>query len=88
MKLKLYRSTVNVVYIPTGANAPISEFKHHVFTERPTKKMMSDKVSEELEKMGIDNILTIVPLSSENINCDIDDCHILNLATNIKSEVK
>lgn len=79
---------MNVVYIPTGANAPISEFKHHVFTERPTKKMMSDKVSEELEKMGIDNVLVNVPLYSENITCDIDDCHILNLATNIESEVK
>lgn len=79
MKLKLWRSTVNVVYIPTGANAPISEFKHHVFTERPTKKMMSDKVSSELEQMGIDNILSIVPLSSENITCEIEDSHILNL---------
>ena len=79
MKLKLWRSTVNVVYIPTGANAPISEFKHHVFTERPTKKMMSDKVSSELEQMGIDNILAIVPLSSENITCEIEDSHILNL---------
>lgn len=88
MKLKLYRSTVNVVYIPTGANAPISEFKHHVFTERPTKKMMCDKVTEELEKMGIDNALAIVPLSSEDITCEIDDSHILNLATNIESEVK
>ena len=79
MKLKLWWSTVNVVYIPQGANAPISEFKHHVFTEKPTKKMMSDKVSQEMEKMGIDNILAIVPLSSENITCDIDDSHILNL---------
>ena len=79
MKLKLWRSTVNVVYIPHGANAPISEFKHHVFTERPTKKTMSDKVSEEMEKNGIDNILAIVPLSSENITCEIDDSHILNL---------
>lgn len=79
MKLKLWRSTVNVVYIPTGANAPISEFKHHVFTEKPTKKMMSDKVSLEMEQMGIDNILAIVPLSSENITCEIEDCHILNL---------
>ena len=79
MKLNLYRSTVNVVYIPNEATAPISEFKHHVFTHRPTKKMMSDKVSEEMEKMGIDNILAIVPLSSENITCDIDDSHILNL---------
>lgn len=79
MKLKLWRSTVNVVYIPHGANAPISEFKHNVFTERPTKKMMSDKVSLEMEQMGIDNILAIVPLSSENITCDIDDSHILNL---------
>lgn len=79
MKLKLWRSTVNVVYIPPCANAPISEFKHHVFTEKPTKKMMSDKVSEEMEKNGIDNILAIVPLSSENITCDIDDNHILNL---------
>lgn len=79
MKLKLYRSTVNVVYIPAGANAPVSEFKHHVFTERPTKKMMSDKVSAELEQMGIDNILAIVPLSSENITCEIEDSHILNL---------
>ena len=79
MKLKLWRSTVNVVYIPHGANAPISEFKHHVFTEKPTKKMMSDKVSEEFEKNGIDNILAIVPLSSENITCEIDDSHILNL---------
>lgn len=79
MKLKLWRSTVNVVYIPQGANDPISEFKHHVFTERPTKKIMSDKVSEEMEQMGIDNILAIVPLSSENITCDIEDSHILNL---------
>ena len=79
MKLKLWRSTVNVVYIPQGANAPISEFKHHVFTEKPTKKMMSDKVSLEMEQMGIDNILAIVPLSSENITCEIDDRHILNL---------
>ena len=79
MKLKLWRSTVNVVYIPSGANAPISEFKHHVFTEKPTKKMMSDKVSEEMEKNGIDNILAIVPLSSENITCEIEDSHILNL---------
>lgn len=79
MKLKLWRSTVNVVYIPHGANAPISEFKHHVFTEKPTKKMMSDKVSEEMEKNGIDNILAIVPLSSENITCEIEDSHILNL---------
>ena len=70
---------MNVVYIPPGANAPISEFKHHVFTEKPTKKMMSDKVSEEMEKNGFDNILAIVPLSSENITCDIDDSHILNL---------
>ena len=38
MKLKLWRSTVNVVYIPPGANAPISEFKHHVFTEKPTEE--------------------------------------------------
>lgn len=88
MKLKLWRSTVNVVYIPHGANAPISEFKHHVFTEKPTKKMMSDKASEELEKNGIDNILAIVPLSSENITCGIDDNHILNLATKIESEEK
>ena len=80
MKLKLWRSTVNVVYIPNGANAPISEFKHHVFTEKPTKKMMSDKVSQEMEKNGIDNILAIVPLSSENITCEIEDSHILNLA--------
>ena len=88
MKLKLWRSTVNVVYIPQGANAPISEFKHHVFTEKkPTKKMMADKVSEEMEKNGIDNILAIVPLSSENITCDIDDSHILNLAK-IESEEK
>ena len=79
MKLKLWRSTVNAVYIPNGANAPISEFKHHVFTEKPTKKMMSDKTSEEMEKNGIDNILAIVPLSSENITCEIDDSHILNL---------
>lgn len=79
MKLKLWRSTVNAVYIPSGATAPISEFKHHVFTERPTKKMMSDKVSEEMEKNGIDNILAIVPLSSENITCEIEDSHILNL---------
>ena len=79
MKLKLWRSTVNVVYIPPSANAPISEFKHHVFTEKPSKKMMSDKASEEMEKNGIDNILAIVPLSSENITCDIDDSHILNL---------
>ena len=70
---------MNVVYIPQGGNAPISEFKHHVFTEKPTKKMMSDKVSEEMEKNGIDNILAIVPLSSENITCEIDDSHILNL---------
>ena len=88
MKLKLWRSTVNVVYIPHGANAPISEFKHHVFTEKPTKKMMSDKASEELEKNGIDNILAIVPLSSENITCGIDDNHILNLATKIEMEDK
>ena len=87
MKLKLWRSTVNVVYIPQGANAPISEFKHHLFTEKPTKKMMSDKVSLEMEQMGIDNILAIVPLSSENITCDIDDSHILNLAK-IQSEEK
>ena len=80
MKLKLWRSTVNVVYIPPGANAPISEFKHHVFTEKPTKKIMADKVSEEMEKTGIDNILAIVPLSSENITCEIEDSHILNLA--------
>lgn len=79
MKLKLWRSTVNVVYIPQGANAPISEFKHHVFTEKPTKKIMADKVSQEMEKNGIDNILTIVPLSSENITCEIGDSHILNL---------
>ena len=79
MKLKLWRSTMNVVYIPPGANAPISEFKHHVFTEKPTKKMMSDKVLEEMEKNGIDNILAIVPLSSENITCEIEDSHILNL---------
>ena len=79
MKLKLWRSTVNVVYIPPGASVPISEFKHHVFTERPTKKMMSDKVSAELEQIGIDNILAIVPLSSENITCEIEDSHILNL---------
>lgn len=79
MKLKLWRSTVNVVYIPQGSNAPISEFKHHVFTEKPTKKMMSDKVSLEMEQIGIDNILAIVPLSSENITCEIDDSHILNL---------
>ena len=70
---------MNAVYIPNGANAPISEFKHHVFTEKPTKKMMSDKVSEEFEKNGIDNILAIVPLSSENITCEIEDSHILNL---------
>ena len=87
MKLKLWRSTVNVVYIPHGANAPISEFKHHKKKKKPTKKMMSDKVSEEMEKNGIDNILAIVPLSSENITCDIDDSHILNLAR-IESEVK
>ena len=87
MKLKLWRSTVNVVYIPHGANAPISEFKHHVFTEKPTKKIMSDKVSEELEKNGIDNILAIVPLSSENITCEIEDSHILNLVKT-ESEVK
>ena len=79
MKLKLWRSTVNAVYIPPGATAPISEFKHHVFTEKPTKKMMSDKVSQEMEKNGIDNILAIVPLSSENITCEIEDSHILNL---------
>ena len=85
MKLKLWRSTVNVVYIPPSANAPISEFKHHVFTEKPSKKMMSDKASEEMEKNGIDNILAIVPLSSENITCDIDDSHILNSAK-IESE--
>lgn len=70
---------MNVVYIPHGANAPISEFKHHVFTEKPTKKMMADKVSEEFEKNGVDNILAIVPLSSENITCEIEDSHILNL---------
>ena len=87
MKLKLWRSTVNVVYIPHGANAPISEFKHHVFTEKPTKKMMSDKVSQEMEKNGIDNILAIVPLSSENITCEIEDSHILNLVKT-ESEVK
>ena len=87
MKLKLWRSTVNVVYIPQGANAPISEFKHHVFTEKPTKKMMSDKVSQEMEKNGIDNILAIVPLSSENITCEIEDSHILNLVKT-ESEVK
>lgn len=87
MRLNLYRSTVNVVYIPTGANAPISEFKHHLFTSRPTKKMMSDKALEEMEKNGIDNILAIVPLSSENIDCDIEDSHILNLAK-IESEEK
>ena len=87
MKLKLWRSTVNVVYIPSGANAPISEFKHHVFTEKPTKKMMSNKVSEEMEKNGIDNILAIVPLSRENITCDIEDSHILNLVK-IESEDK
>ena len=87
MKLKLWRSTANVVYIPPGANAPISEFKHHVFMEKPTKKMMSDKVSEELEKNGIDNILAIVPLSSENITCEIEDSHILNLVKT-ESEVK
>ena len=87
MKMKLWRSTVNVVYIPQGATAPISEFKHHVFTKLPTKKMMSDKATEELEKNGIDNILAIVPLSSENITCDIEDSHILNLAK-IESEVK
>ena len=79
MKLKLWRSTVNVVYIPSGANAPISEFKHHVFTEKPTKKMMYDKASLEMEQMGIDNILAIVPVSSENITCEIEDSHILNL---------
>ena len=78
---------MNVVYIPPGANAPISEFKHHVFTEKPTKKMMSDKATEELEKNGIDNILAIVPLSSENITCEIEDSHILNLAK-IESEDK
>ena len=33
----------------------------------------------EMEKNGIDNILAIVPLSSENITCEIDDSHILNL---------
>ena len=79
MKLKLWRSTVNVVWIPNGGNAPISEFRHHVFTEKPTKKMMADKVSEEFENIGIDNILAIVPLSSENITCEIEDSHILNL---------
>lgn len=88
MKLNLYRSTVNVVYIPNGANAPISEFKHHLFTSRPTKKMMSDKALEEMEKNAIDNILAIVPLSSENIACDIEDSHILNMANYIESEVK
>ena len=88
MKLKLFRSTVNVVYIPKDASSPISEFKHHVFTERPTKKMMTDKASEELEKLGIDNVLAIVPLSSENITCEIDDSHILNLAKNVESEEK
>ena len=41
--------------------------------------MMSDKVSSEMEQIGIDNILAIVPLSSENITCEIDDSHILNL---------
>lgn len=87
MKLKLWRSTVNVVYIPQGANAPISEFKHHVFTERPTKKMMSDKASEEMEKNAIDNILAIVPLSSENITCEIDDSHILNLVKTESEEM-
>ena len=87
MKLKLYRSTVNVVYIPPYGNAPISEFKHHLFTSRPTKKMMSDKALEEMEKNAIDNILAIVPLSSENITCDIDDSHILNLVKT-ESEVK
>lgn len=50
--------------------------------------MMSDKVSAELEQMGIDNILAIIPLSSENITWDIDDSHILNLVNNIESEVK
>lgn len=79
MKVKLWRSTVNVIYIPQGANSPISEFKHHVFLEKPTKKIMSDKALEELEQIGIDNILGIVPLSSEIINGDIDDSHILNL---------
>ena len=87
MKLKLWRSTVNVVYIPQGANAPISEFKHHIFTERPTKKMMSDKVSLEMEQMGIDNILAIVPLSSENITCEIDDSHI-SILVKTESEEK
>ena len=87
MKLKLWRSTVNVVWIPNGGNSPISEFRHHVFTEKPTKKMMSDKASEELENNGIDNILAIVPLSSENITCEIDDSHILNLVKT-ESEVK
>ncbi len=87
MKLKLWRSTVNVVYIPPGANSPISEFKHHVFTEKPTRKMMADKVSDEMEKNGIDNILAIVPLSSDRLICDIEDSHILNLANYIESEV-
>ena len=88
MILKLYDATVNVVYIPYGQKSPVSEFKHYLFTQRPTKKMMSDKATEELEKNGIDNILAIVPLSSENITCGIDDNHILNLATKIESEEK
>ena len=88
MILKLYDATVNVVYIPYGQKSPVSEFKHYLFTQRPTKKMMSDKVSQEMEMNGIDNILSIVPLSSENITCEIDDSHILNLATIIESEVK
>ena len=88
MILKLYDATVNVVYIPYGQKSPVSEFKHHVFTEKPTRKMMADKVSDEIEKNGIDNILAIVPLSSENITCEIEDSHILNLATNIESEEK
>ena len=49
--------------------------------------MMSDKVSQEMEKNGIDNILAIVPLSSENITCEIEDSHILNLVKT-ESEVK
>lgn len=88
MILKLYDATVNVVYIPYGQKSPVSEFKHYLFTQRPTKNMMSDKASEELEKNGIDNILAIVPLSSEKITCGIDDNHILNLATKIESEDK
>ena len=67
MILKLYDATVNVVYIPYGQKSPVSEFKHYLFTQRPTKKMMSDKASEELEKNGIDNILAISHFSCNSI---------------------